>query len=111
MQKAKRTTHYLEGARILVRNIREYRRAIAFLSVLAVASALANSFIPYISGRLIDALISLDRDAVTALLAIWLGIKVAADILDWQIGIRSDRFETEIEGNYIAKGFAQLLFL
>ncbi|OGZ02056.1 MAG: hypothetical protein A3G64_02680 [Candidatus Liptonbacteria bacterium RIFCSPLOWO2_12_FULL_60_15] len=111
MQKAKRTTHYLEGARILVRNIREYRRAIAFLSVLAVASALANSFVPYISGRLIDSLISLDRDAVTALLAVWLGIKIVADIIDWQIGIRSDRFETEIEGNYTAKGYSRLLLL
>lgn len=111
MQKAKRTTNYLEGARILVRNIREYRRAIAFLSVLAVASALANSFVPYVSGRLIDSLISLDRDAVMALLAVWLGIKVAADILDWQISTRSDRFETAIEGNYTAKGFARLLLL
>lgn len=104
-------TNYLEGARILVRNIRKYRREIVLLSVLAVASALANSFVPYVSGRLIDSLIALDRAAVLTLLGAWLGIKVSSDILDWQIGKRSDRFETEIEGDYTANGFARLLLL
>ncbi|MDP3947520.1 MAG: ABC transporter ATP-binding protein [bacterium] len=111
MKNSKKTTNYLEGVRILVRNIREYRREIALVSALAVASAFANSFVPYIGGRLIDSLISLDRDAAMALLAAWFGIKVTADILDWQISIRSDRFETAIEGNYTAKGFARLLLL
>lgn len=90
------------------------------LGVLSIASALTNASVPYLSGRLIDAITSpgivhkifgIYVSRITLVIGIWLFIKILADIADRTINYRSDRLEAIIESDYMARGTGMLLEL
>lgn len=90
------------------------------ISVLGVISAIANGVVPYIAGRLFDAILDPSKIfAATKLemplwlffILVWLLIKLTADVIDW-----SNRRKSETVGNisycdYLTKGFGHLLEL
>lgn len=53
---------FKEGARGIWRHVRAYNKIIILLGVLGIISAIANGFVPYVTGRFFDALIALSQE-------------------------------------------------
>jgi len=108
--KSSRKTQYREGIKILVFYLKYYKQALVILGLLALISAAANSAVPYISGRLIDALIS--KEAVFfSILSLWFVIQIVASTIDWRIYVNQEKVGTDIEADYLSHGVSTLLSL
>lgn len=107
------------GLRILLRYLRLYRRETIILSLLGIVSAIGNGFVPYITGKFFDAIISPTTTEVfgyilplfSALLLLWAIIQIITYLVDWQINIRSENFSNAVWVDYWSKGIAHLLEL
>lgn len=99
----------MEEIKIIIKYLKHYRKTLIFLSFLSIVSAVANTVVPYLSGRLIDALISFQAAVFFLSLFIWLAIKIITDLTDWQIGKKSGYLETIIEAEYLCSGFGKIL--
>ena len=105
--------------KILVYYIQRYRWRIILLSALAIISALANAVVPYLSGRLIDAILQPSSMTVFtwtvsiawALLAGWLIIQLIAHSFDWCIDTISVELGADAFFDYFTRGFSHILYL
>ncbi len=97
------------GLQAILAIVKLHKADLIVVGILSVFTAAADSVIPYISGRLIDALIS-KREAFLGLIAVWAVLKLIADVLTWQINARSDLLTENIESGYIADSYGKLLF-
>lgn len=79
------------------------------LITFSIFEALANATVPYLAGRIIDSLINKSADFLM-ILGIWIVIKLIADVFDWQINSRSNRFEESLHTDYISRAFSTLLY-
>ncbi len=95
-----------------------YRRSFWVLMILSIVSAISNSVVPYLAGRLIDTIAlpdtifsgtALAAPAVLGIVALWFFTKIIADVADRYIALASERLETFIQGEYIARGVGILL--
>ena len=105
-----------EGLRIVWRYLVEGRQQLLVLSILAVISALANGTVPYIAGRLFDAINTIAKGnpvptVTVKLLGIWFVVQLIANIVDWQGDLRREKFGTSFRIGYLATGFQTLLRL
>ncbi|MBU2109768.1 hypothetical protein KKB71_02320, partial [Patescibacteria group bacterium] len=75
----------LNGLKIIFRYLGNYRKDLVILSVLGVVSAVANGVVPYIAGRLFDAILDpskifsgtkLEMPLWLFLILVWLLIKL-----------------------------------
>lgn len=98
----------MEGIKIIIKYLKPYKKTLIFLSFFSIVSAAANAIIPYLAGRLIDALISF-QPVFFSILFIWLGIKIIADLIDWRIGLKSGQLNAIVEADYNAAGFGKIL--
>lgn len=110
----------LSGLKIVAKYLRPHKKAITSLSILSVFSALANAFIPYLAGKIIDAIVlftdkievfSYLIPAAILFLLVWLCIKIMDDILNWQINLRRENLGVTIMGEYIVNSFSYLIDL
>lgn len=99
---------YRHGFKILLRYFKRYQKIFIYLSALSIFSAVANSAIPYVSGRIIDSLIVRQVDFLF-LIILWLGAKLIADVSSWIIGVKSEHLEVNIEADYITDGVSKIL--
>ncbi len=101
----------IDGMRAVWRHIRVFKRRIIVLAVLGLFSAVANGFIPYITGRFLDALIGVSQGAVTfvslssvfsdvplwaVLLGIWAVVQLVANVIDWVADRKVRIMSTEV---------------
>ncbi|MDP1629475.1 MAG: ABC transporter ATP-binding protein, partial [bacterium] len=99
---------YSRGLKILFGYLRHYRKTLIYLSVLSIFSAIANSAIPYLAGRLIDSLIA-GGFGFLFLVILWLIVRVITDVTGWILGIKSDHLETNMETDFIVAGVAKII--
>jgi ABC-type multidrug transport system fused ATPase/permease subunit len=91
------------------------------LVFLGIISAIANGFVPYITGRFFDALINVSQHKAnfTAyslplwafLLGVWAVIQLVANGIDWTMDRMSRRVDTSIQFKIQTDGFIHLLRL
>jgi len=110
----------LNGLKIIFRYLGNYRKDLVILSVLGVVSAVANGVVPYIAGRLFDAILDpskiftgtkLEMPLWIFLILVWLLIKLIADIIDWNNKRKSETLGNISYCDYLTKGFGHLLEL
>lgn len=105
------------GLQIIVQYLAPHRRELFILTGFSVASALTEAFVPYLAGRVFDAIISVATQPTRSLaviggtVAVWYGLKFVTDIADWQISSREDRLGARLESEYIAAGFSKLMLM
>lgn len=108
------------GVKGLRRAVRPHRRLLAILATLGVLSAIAASFVPYVTGRFFDALIALGRgEAPSAaglpywlvFLILWMLIRIVTDGTDWWSDRRRRWLETQVQLGVETEGFTHLLKL
>ncbi|OGF62992.1 hypothetical protein A2926_04530 [Candidatus Giovannonibacteria bacterium RIFCSPLOWO2_01_FULL_44_40] len=100
----------IEGWKIILKYLRPHREAVFALIGLSVVSAALNAGVPYLAGRVIDSIIS-QNSAVFIFVAIWFFVRISGNIIDWRISIRNDALASDLDGEYIAVGYAKLLRL
>jgi ABC-type multidrug transport system fused ATPase/permease subunit len=83
-------------------------------------SAIANAAVPYLAGRLFDAIIKPEKIFIIVLgtiplwlflIILWTIIRFISDIVDWFIGRKTNHLENIIHYDYLTKGFNTLLEL
>ncbi|MBI2021245.1 ABC transporter ATP-binding protein, partial [Candidatus Giovannonibacteria bacterium] len=110
----------MSGWRIVLYYLSLYKRRVIFLSILGIISALANGVVPFIVGRLLDAILQPSQVLVGTQfeMPFWLGLLVAfgivqvvANTADWIIDIQSRRIGSFLLGEYISQAVGRLLKL
>ena len=117
MPKAK--LDYFSGLRVVFRYLKPHRREIFALLILSTISSLSNALLPYILGRILDAvrsgdLINLAGRAlpqVVVIIAVWFFVKMAGDLADWRLDVKNEQLGAVLEGEYIVNGFGKLFEL
>ncbi len=114
------STSLREGLRGIWRHARTYKGTIISLSVLGIISAIANGFVPYVTGRFFDALIALSQGQVTQaaglpfwalMLVAWVVIRITGDSVDWWSDRKRRWLSTNMQLGTQAEGFVHLLQL
>ena len=106
---------YKKGLKIIWKYLKEYRRDLIILSILGVFSATANGIIPFISGRLFDAILN-DNIILFELfreisiptwlffIILWALIQLIGSVIDWRIGIKSQLVSHAAYVDYLSDG-------
>lgn len=109
MKKKKLTAARLvAGFKIVLTHLAEHRKDLILLSVLGIISAITNALIPYLSGRLIDAIVG---GAILSPLIVWVTVQAAISVVDWYSSSRSRRLGGIVYAEYLTKSFSYLLRL
>ncbi len=109
-----------KGLKILWRHLKEYKKDLILLAFLGIISAIANASIPYLTGRLLDSILSPSKIFTATkfempfflfFVLLWLVLKLAADFVDWRTGLKREYLGITAYANYMIKGFGALLEL
>lgn len=109
-----------KGLKIIFRHLAKYKRDLIILAFLGVISAIANGVVPYLAGRLFDAIIEPSKIFISTaiemplflfFIIIWGLVQLAANIVDWRNNLKSDQFGEGIYGDYTVNGMSRLLEL
>lgn len=105
------------GLNIIARYLAPHRREILFLIGLSLISAIAETAVPYLAGRVFDAIITLAAHpgaslaAIGFTIAIWYVLKLITDGVDWQISNSEAQLATQMSNEYMTSGFSRLLLM
>lgn len=105
------------GIRIVTKYLAPHRRELFVLVALSIVSALAEAFVPYLAGRVFDAIIKIASDpsfalaTIAATIAIWYILKFVTDLADWKISSGESAMEVKLYSEYVTAGFARLLLM
>lgn len=118
-KKEEKKAPFRQGMRVVLRHTRTHKKLLTWLLVLGFVSAVANGFVPFVTGRFFDTLIQLARgqNEITGLprwelyLGIWTLVQVIANGTDWiRDRLRRD-LDTRVTFNTQTSGFAHFLRL
>ncbi len=98
----------LSGISAIKRELTKYRRDVIILSLLGLTTAIINGVVPYLVGRLIDAI---STDGVYFILIIWFIVQLAAYLVDWISNSRRRRLGGLLFSDYLVRGYSYLLRL
>ncbi|MBI2055311.1 MAG: ABC transporter ATP-binding protein [Candidatus Sungbacteria bacterium] len=85
--------------------------------IFSLVSAVAEAFVPYLAGRVFDAIIKVARDpslalgAIALIIAVWYLLKVITDLADWKISSGEAQLGIELYSEYIAQSYGKLLLM
>lgn len=110
-----------KGIRALWRHVKPFKRDLWILSALGLVSAVANGFVPYITGRFFDALILLSKGESAAgvwslplwgaLLTAWAITQIIANNIDWVMDRMRRKTDSQIHLAIQTYGFVHLFRL
>lgn len=105
---------FFGGMRVVVRTLRPHKKILIFLIAFGLLNAAAQAFVPLVSGKLFDAIISIaEREVATltaalTLIAIWLALQAVSNGIGWWTGFQNDRLSTIAGAEYTAQGISKL---
>lgn len=110
---------FYTGFKIIAKYLKPYKKELMVLSILGVFSAIANGGVPYLIGRLIDAVITPETIVIGGVvislavffLSLWIILQLIAAVADWRNRIKSVKLGVIVDTDYIAKAFGHLLEL
>lgn len=112
------TKSYQKGAQTILRYLKMHRREVFILALLSLASAIGNAVVPYLLGRLFDAVLGTGTpftfagyaiSPFAAILGAWLFAMLVSDTAERFKNVRREMLSASLEADYIATGFARLL--
>ena len=109
------------GLRVIRASLIPHQREFFIVAGASIILAGADAFVPYIAGKLFDAILS-PRDLVLPMLGfvvssvffilgVWVLLRLVSDAVVWQKGARQEKLEAELEADYLVTGFSKLLEL
>jgi len=109
-----------KGFNTLKNYFSEYKPQFISLSLFGLLSALLGGFIPYVVGRLLDAILipatvftgtGFQMPVWLFLIIIWFAVKFAGDIIERSINFKGDILSDQIYSDYMVMAFGKLLEL
>lgn len=110
-----------KGIRAIERHAKPFKKELAVLVVLGLVSAIANGFVPYVTGRFFDALIGLSRGENISsfggfplwgvFLTLWAIVQLIANNIDWVMDRSRRNVDTKLHLAIQVNGFAHLFRL
>ncbi len=110
-----------KGLRAIARHVKPFRGTLLLLSFLGLISAIANGFVPYVTGRFFDALISVSQGHATMyssslplwafFLGVWVLIQLIANNIDWVLDRLRRKVDTEVHFKIQVDGFTHMFHL
>ena len=108
-----------KGLRAIARHVKPFRGTLLLLSFLGLISAIANGFVPYVTGRFFDALISVSQGHATMwagslplwafFLGMWVFVQFVANNTDWILDRLRRNVDTEVHFKIQVDGFEHML--
>ncbi|MBI2410025.1 ABC transporter ATP-binding protein [Candidatus Kaiserbacteria bacterium] len=111
---------FSEGVQGIWRHASSYKSTLVLVGVLGLISAIANGFVPYVTGRFFDALIAISQGNPTQsnglpyialVLIAWAVTRIVSDFVDWWIDRKRRWLDTDMHIGVQAEGFIHLLQL
>ncbi|HUC01458.1 MAG TPA: ABC transporter ATP-binding protein [Candidatus Paceibacterota bacterium] len=105
---------FFNGAAIIARQLRPYKKILIWLSVFGLLNATAQAFVPLVSGKIFDAIITISQNRAAVLmpfidlLMIWTALQLVSNFISWWSGFQNDKLSTFLQAEYTAEGFAKL---
>lgn len=119
MPKKLTTEKFYAGFKIVGKYLKPYKKELVTLSILGVFSAIANAGVPYLVGRLIDAIIEPSIAVIGTItislaflfLFAWTILQLMSAVTEWIINLKSGKIGELLHSGYIARSFGFLLEL
>lgn len=119
MQSKLNKEKFYEGLRIVFRYFKPHRRAVSLLVALSIVSAIANTAVPYIAGKIIDSITGFRTvsvygwvvPAVFFFIAVWLLSRLVSDIIDWQLQTKRSYLGVLLSNEYLISAYSTLIDL
>ncbi len=105
---------FFSGAAIIARQLRPYKKMLIWLSVFGLLNATAQAFVPLVSGKIFNAIITISQNPAATLipfidlLVVWGILQIASNIISWWSGFQNDKLSTVLHAEYTAEGFGTL---
>lgn len=106
------------GLKAIWRHVQPFKTELLTLVFLGIVSAVANGFVPYVTGRFFDTLIDLSQGKNllfagtlplwTALLGVWVLVQFVSNNIDWIMDRLRRRVDTGVLFGIQARGFIRL---
>lgn len=116
-----KTISTIERLKIIFKYLKPHKKDLIFLSVFGVISAGANGMVPYLVGRLFDAILdspfkvfaesNIEMPRWLFFIFLWGIIQIMANVVDWRIGIKSDALGHLVYTRYLVGSFSRLILL
>ncbi len=123
MEEGRKTTkeEMRAGIRGIWRHVKPFRGQLKMLIILGLVSAVANGFMPYLTGRFFDALIHVSQHNTqygfhaiplwVLFLVLWALVQLLANNIDWVMDRMRRRLDEGIQFNIQVDGFVHLYHL
>jgi ABC-type multidrug transport system fused ATPase/permease subunit len=103
---------------LLWQHVKPFKKRLILVSALGILSAIANGFVPYITGLFFDSLIAVSQGVASegfplwlGLLALWGVIQLLSTHFDWFIDRIRRQMDIQLHLSIQARGFSHLLLL
>lgn len=117
----KQTLPTKEVLLVIRRFLLPHKREFFVVVTLSAVLAGTNALVPYISGKLFDAILrpqsfflsplQKELPLVFIMLGVWILLQLISDAMEWQKGARQERLSAELEADYLVSGLSKLLEL
>lgn len=108
-----------KGLRAIWRHVQSFKKELSILVALGIVSAVANGFVPYVTGRFFDTLIELSKGTTSLtssmlplwalLLGVWVLVQLVANNIDWVMDRLRRRVDMGVQTGLQVKGFTHLI--
>ncbi len=108
---------FFKGIRAIRNCLAPHRSLLIALIGVGLLSAIAQAFVPLISGKIFDAIIGIAHDPAAAIrpvlifIGVWLILQIASNALGWWSGIKNNELSAMVEAEYISRGFGKLFLM
>ncbi|MBU6415205.1 ABC transporter ATP-binding protein/permease, partial [Patescibacteria group bacterium] len=107
---------FYEGLTIVFRYFQPHRATVFLLMAFSIVSALANTAVPYLAGKIIDSIAGFRTmsvygravPAVIIFIGVWLVIRLVSDIIDWQLQAKRSYLGTLLANEYLISAYGKL---
>lgn len=115
---AQKKVRLSSGVSIILKYIRPHKREMAVLTVLSIFSAFTNATVPFLAGRIIDAITKNSFTYIPTIgavrtvfvfIGIWFFVRICSDIVDWQFDTKNTALGGKLESTYLVEGYGKLL--
>lgn len=112
------TKSYQKGAQTIMRYLKLRKREVAILALLSLLSAAGNASVPYLGGKLFDAILDTGNPVIffgyaispfVFILGAWFFVTMIAAVADYFKTMRQENLAATLEVDYLVGGFAKLL--
>src|SRR3989344_3286823 len=109
---------YKKSAKTIAHYLSPHKRALVWLAIVSLGSAVCEALLPFLGGKLIDAILGKSSvinilgyalNPFITILFVWLTVEVADDLFSWMKSFQQEDLTATLHADYIINGYYKLL--